>query len=96
MFGSQRSDSDEEEPLQDATPGHSPTLTIRGSSIRQWKRERKAEARQRDRSRWKSLRDFVDERAIESALENIENERNELDVRRWLHRRMDMPLTAEW
>ncbi|VDC04793.1 unnamed protein product [Peniophora sp. CBMAI 1063] len=79
LFGSQHSDSEEEDPLQDGTPGHSPTLTIRGGSIRQWKRERKAEARQRDRSRWKSLRDFVDERAIEGALENIENERNELD-----------------
>ena len=80
LFGSQHSDSEGEEPPQDVTPGHSPTLTIRGGSIRQWKREKKAEARQRDRSRWKSLRDFANERSIEGVLETIESERNDLDV----------------
>lgn len=33
-----------------------------------------------DRKKWKTLRDFVDERAIEDVLESIENDRNQLDV----------------
>ena len=35
----------------------------------------------KDRSRWKTLRDFVDERAIEDASETVDNERTALDVR---------------
>ena len=35
----------------------------------------------KDKGHWKTLRDFVDERAIEDALETIESERNKLDVR---------------
>lgn len=34
-----------------------------------------------DRSKWKTLRDFIDERSIEEALERIEEERLQLDVR---------------
>jgi len=34
----------------------------------------------KDKSRWKTLRDFVDERTIEDALETIESERNRLEV----------------
>jgi autophagy-related protein 17 len=33
-----------------------------------------------DRKKWKTLRDFVDERAIEDVLDTIENDRNTLDV----------------
>jgi autophagy-related protein 17 len=34
----------------------------------------------KDRKKWKTLRDFVDERAIEDVLENIESDRNVLDA----------------
>jgi len=40
---------------------------------------RKAGKQKNDKSRWKTLRDFVDERAIEDALETIESERNQLE-----------------
>jgi autophagy-related protein 17 len=33
-----------------------------------------------DRSKWKTLRDFVDERAIEDALDNMDRDRSVLDV----------------
>ena len=33
-----------------------------------------------DRRKWKTLRDFVDDRAIEDILETIENDRNHLEV----------------
>jgi autophagy-related protein 17 len=33
-----------------------------------------------DRTKWKSLRDFVDEKAINEVLETIENNRSTLDV----------------
>lgn len=32
------------------------------------------------KSKWKTLRDFVDEKAIEDALEQMEEDRNALDV----------------
>jgi autophagy-related protein 17 len=52
----------------------SPTLTIRnGGSLLK-------EKEVKDRKKWKTLRDFVDERAIEDILESIENDRNVLDV----------------
>ncbi|KAI0033079.1 autophagy protein Apg17-domain-containing protein [Vararia minispora EC-137] len=79
LFGSQSSDSEEERPTPATSPDRSPTLTIRGSESKQQKRKKKAEARLQDRSRWKSLRDFVDEHAIESEIEIMENERSELD-----------------
>ena len=34
-----------------------------------------------DRKRWKTLRDFVDDQAIEDALEMVESDRSALDVR---------------
>jgi hypothetical protein len=37
-------------------------------------------SRQADRTLWKTLRDFVDEQAIEDVLETIENDRLGLDV----------------
>jgi autophagy-related protein 17 len=40
--------------------------------------QREKEAK--DRKKWKTLRDFVDERAIEDVLDTIENDRNALDV----------------
>jgi autophagy-related protein 17 len=55
-------------------PHQSPTLTVRDGHSLQKEKEIK------DRKKWKTLRDFVDERAIEDVLENIENDRNALDV----------------
>lgn len=37
--------------------------------------------READRTRWKTLRDFVDERAIGDKLDDMESERAILDVR---------------
>lgn len=34
----------------------------------------------RDRSKWKTLRDFVDEHAVNDLLESLEGDRNILDV----------------
>lgn len=38
-------------------------------------------SRREDRKHWKTLRDFVDDQAIEDALDMIENDRSNLDVR---------------
>jgi len=79
IFFDPSSESDPEEPQDVAAPDHSPTLTIRhsnSSAVSASKKVRKA----KDKSRWKTLRDFVDERTIEDALEAIESERNKLEV----------------
>ncbi|KIM84999.1 hypothetical protein PILCRDRAFT_67316 [Piloderma croceum F 1598] len=77
LFGSQHSDEELEPEVHDirASPQfqHSPTLTVRGGLSLQREKEAK------DRKKWKTLRDFVDERAIEDALDTIENDRNVLD-----------------
>lgn len=49
----------------------SPTLTIRDGHGR---------TTDGDRKKWKTLRDFVDERAIENVLERIERDRADLDT----------------
>jgi autophagy-related protein 17 len=51
---------------------HSPSATLLGTHPH-------ANA---DRSKWKSLRDFVDERAIDDVLETMESGKSTLDVRR--------------
>ncbi|KAJ3551505.1 hypothetical protein NM688_g4666 [Phlebia brevispora] len=78
LFGSQHnSDDEEEKPSGDPQPGQSPTETLRdvlrNGVARNWR------ARQKDRSTWKSLRDFVNERSIEDELDAIESDRNTLD-----------------
>lgn len=73
LFGSQHSDEERDHDLEE-DPQRSPTLTVREPL----KEQVKAEAK--DRKKWKTLRDFVDERAIEDVLETIENDRNALDV----------------
>jgi autophagy-related protein 17 len=73
------------------SPGSSPSSTLRRpGSILQDKgkgkgkinntEERKKMAKA-DRAKWKTLRDFVDDRAIEEILETVENDRNTLEVR---------------
>lgn len=39
-----------------------------------------SQSRGRDRRKWKTLRDFVDERGIEEAIETMENDRQLLEV----------------
>ncbi|KAK0189643.1 autophagy-related protein 17 [Armillaria mellea] len=63
IFGSQH--SDEEKP---PSPQRSPSATVRIPN--------KPSA---DRTSWKTLRDFVDDRAIDEIMETLENERNVLD-----------------
>lgn len=60
-------------------PAHSPTDTVR--SLRRHMNGRTNGSVSRDnRSTWKTLRDFVDEHAVEEVLDRIESDRNELDV----------------
>lgn len=93
LFGSPQSDSNDEHGKESASPHNSPSLTIRyphvngsngrlgpdkGKGVVHGKGKGKERA---DRSRWKTLRDFVDERAVDEALETMEAERTSLDVR---------------
>ncbi|KZT07651.1 uncharacterized protein LAESUDRAFT_724631 [Laetiporus sulphureus 93-53] len=78
-FGSQH-DSDEEH-IDNALfgeqgPGQSPTDTLR--DIRQNARPL-PNGKTKDRTSWKTLRDFVDERAVEDVLDTIESDRNALE-----------------
>ena len=43
--------------------------------------EEDGESDKSDKRRWKTLRDFVDERGIEEASETMENERLDVEVR---------------
>ncbi|KAF8896239.1 autophagy-related protein 17 [Infundibulicybe gibba] len=75
LFGSQRSDQVENgsSPVIDrisVSPQRSLSSTVRG--IRK-------EKKHSDRKGWKTLRDFVDDQAIEDILETIENERISLE-----------------
>lgn len=67
IFGSPKSETIED-PITSAD--HSPTATLRAQPANQ----------PPDKSRWKTLRGFIDERAIEEVLETIEIERAALDV----------------
>ena len=65
LFGSQHSDDDERRHSQ------SPSDTVR---------DLRRPPRASDRRRWKNLRDFVDDRAIDQVLEAMDEERAALDV----------------
>ena len=54
-----------------------PEGSLRGTGAQQ---NGRVEDRKEARRRWKTLRDFVDDQAIENILENIENDRSNLDV----------------
>ena len=82
IFFNPTSESETEEPHNVPAPDHSPALTIRHTNGIVADASRKARKQRSDKSRWKTLRDFVDERAIEDALETIESERNKLEVSR--------------
>lgn len=51
-----------------------------GSSHAEMARQEKEREREGDRKKWKTLRDFVDDQAIEDVLENIESDRVALEV----------------
>ncbi|KZP33352.1 hypothetical protein FIBSPDRAFT_721504, partial [Athelia psychrophila] len=75
LFGSQHSDEEAEDAIGPSPqPQRSPTLTLRDQ------RTARREKELRDRKRWKTLRDFVDERGIEDELDAIESDRNDLDI----------------
>jgi len=67
IFGSPKSDT-LEDPIA-SSADRSPTATLRAQPT----------SESPDKSRWKTLRDFIDERAIEEVLETIEVERTALD-----------------
>lgn len=85
LFGSQHSE-DEDQPFgyqnnrPIISPSTSPSATLRSKaksrSVDLAERRKRAKA---DRRKWKTLRDFVDDRAIENILETIENDRNTLE-----------------
>ncbi|GJE96586.1 autophagy-related protein 17 [Phanerochaete sordida] len=79
LFGSPNASEDEaEETRAYFKPGQSPTETLR-DVLRNGIGSLKRKHRELDRTRWKTLRDFVDERSIEDLLDNIESERGVLD-----------------
>lgn len=83
LFGSQSSSEDEadEDKTTGFKPGQSPTETLRDVLRNGIGQRRFSKTRDNDRSHWKTLRDFVDERSIEDLLDAIEADRNVLDVR---------------
>lgn len=80
LFGSQHSDEHSPEPVDKDTGSLSqpqllsPTLTVRDGQFG------RRENGKGDRRKWKTLSDFVDERAIEDVIDTIEHDRNVLDV----------------
>ncbi|KAH7928076.1 hypothetical protein BV22DRAFT_1083684 [Leucogyrophana mollusca] len=72
LFGSQHSDKGANGNPVIFDPRHSPSATVRNTAF-----ERKG--RQADRTKWKTLRDFVDDGAIEDVLEAVESDRTRLD-----------------
>lgn len=73
LFGSQHSEDEEDAHASaPSSPRHSLSSTVHNV--------RKEKSRP-DRQTWKTLRDFVDDQAIEDVLEKMENERAVLDVR---------------
>ncbi|KAA1467537.1 hypothetical protein DENSPDRAFT_251101 [Dentipellis sp. KUC8613] len=78
LFGSQPSDSEPEAPRKNASTlsQSQSAASLSGNGRHKNKKDR---SRKQDRRRWKTLRDFVDERAIEEALETIDDDRAVLE-----------------
>lgn len=68
IFGSPKSEANEDPII--STADRSPAATLRAQ----------LDDKATDKSHWKTLRDFIDERAIEEILETVEIERAALDV----------------
>ncbi|KAF9223883.1 hypothetical protein BS17DRAFT_754004 [Gyrodon lividus] len=71
LFGSQHT---LDRPKGIINPTQSPSATVRDNPF-----GRKASKRDIDRTKWKTLRDFVDESAIEEVLDAVESDRTRLD-----------------
>ncbi|KIK95290.1 hypothetical protein PAXRUDRAFT_827175 [Paxillus rubicundulus Ve08.2h10] len=71
LFGSQHS---LDRPTGVIDPNQSPSATVRENPF-----ERKARKKDVDRTKWKTLRDFVDESAVEEVLDALESDRTRLD-----------------
>lgn len=81
LFGSREGSEDEDDRDKSGfKPGLSPTETLRDVLRNGLGKLDSRKMRESDRTRWNTLRDFVDERAIEDKLEDIESERSVLDV----------------
>ena len=82
LFGSQDgSDNghrDTEGPFADSQPGRSPTETLRNVLVNGISKQQAA--RRTDRSKWKTLRDFINEHDVDDLLDSLEADRNILDV----------------
>jgi len=74
LFGSQGS---EDRPNGVIDPQLSPSATVRGNPI-----DRKSHLNN-DRTKWKTLRDFADEAAVEEVLDAVESDRTRIDVSIW-------------
>ncbi|KAG8691409.1 autophagy protein 17 [Ceratobasidium sp. 423] len=85
VFGSPRSDAGKQLP-DDPQPVINGKASLNASHLNQASHQTAPE-----RSRWKTLRDFIDERSIEEAIERIEEERLQLDDS--LARSYDFPQT---
>ncbi|KAK7690808.1 hypothetical protein QCA50_005908 [Cerrena zonata] len=81
LFGSHDGSDDEHHdtggPFSDPRPGRSPTETLRNVLVNGVSKQRTA--RRQDRSKWKTLRDFINERDVEDLLDSLEADRNILD-----------------
>lgn len=74
LFGSQGS---EDKPNGIIDPQLSPSATVRENPI-----HRKSHLNN-DRTKWKTLRDFADEAAVEEVLDAVESDRTRIDVSIW-------------
>ncbi|KAG5653388.1 hypothetical protein H0H81_000775 [Sphagnurus paluster] len=89
LFGSQHSEDQREHNGSGRKPNgsggtlsavsHSPSSTLRAGFRGAQEQEREKGDRISDKKFWKTLRDFVDDQAIEDVLETIENDRLSLD-----------------
>ncbi|KAI0693127.1 autophagy protein Apg17-domain-containing protein [Cytidiella melzeri] len=85
LFGSQHGSDDERDDSQPNgsvagfRPSQSPTETLRGVLHNGVSGSHRQRTGVNDRSKWKTLRDFVDEQAIEDMLESLEADRSVLD-----------------
>ncbi|KAI0342909.1 hypothetical protein BDW22DRAFT_1357454 [Trametopsis cervina] len=85
LFGSQHGSEDERETnrmtasLAAFRPGQSPTETLRGVSRNGHSHSQRLRLKNQDRRKWKTLRDFVDEQAIEDMLDGLEADRSAMD-----------------
>ncbi|RDB26201.1 Autophagy-related protein 17 [Hypsizygus marmoreus] len=83
LFGSQHSDDDDQKARRrtgaSSSVTHSPSSTLRNGLHKGTQKGEESAGKEKDRRYWKTLRDFVDDQAIEDVLETMENDRLGLD-----------------